>query len=73
MECGTSGLGVLASDSLMFQRGDPTPSDEHLTHIYGMALPLIKRGMPVTPVQLENVGLPGYLNRSACSFSRIKA
>lgn len=60
-DCGTSGLGVLVSDSLMFQRGDPISSDEHLGHIYGMALPLLKRGMPVTPVQLENAGLPGYL------------
>ncbi len=61
-DCGTSGLGVLVSDSLMFQRDGPTPSDEHLGHIYGMALPLLKRGMPVTPVQLENVTLPGYLD-----------
>jgi hypothetical protein len=61
-DCGTIGMGVLVSDSLMFQRGDPTPSDEHLSHIYGMALPLLKRGMPVTPVQLENVVLPGYLD-----------
>jgi hypothetical protein len=60
--CGTSGLGVLVSDGLMFQRGDPTPSDEHMSHIYGMAMPLLKRGMPVTPVQLENVTLPGYLD-----------
>jgi hypothetical protein len=60
--CGTSGLGVLVSDGLMFQRGDPTPSDEHMGHIYGMAMPLLKRGMPVTPVQLENVTLRGYLD-----------
>jgi hypothetical protein len=33
-----------------------------MSHIYGMALPLLKRGMPVTPVQLENVTLPGYLD-----------
>ncbi len=59
-DCGTSGLGALVSDSLMFQRR-PAPSDENLSHVYGMALPLLKRGMPVTPVQLENVGLPGYL------------
>ena len=24
-------------------------------------MPLLKRGMPVTPVQLENVTLPGFL------------
>ncbi len=61
-DCGTSGLGVLVSDGLMFQRGEPAQSDEHMSHIYGLALPLLKRGMPVTPVQLENVTLPGYLD-----------
>lgn len=60
-DCGTTGLGVLVSDSLMFQRGGDDSSDEHMSHIYGLALPLLKRGMPVTPVQLENVGLPNYL------------
>ena len=61
-DCGTSGLGVLVGDSLMFQRGEPAQSDEHMSHIYGLAMPLLKRGMPVTPVQLENVTLPGYLD-----------
>jgi hypothetical protein len=50
------------SDSLMFQRGEPMPSDPHLSHVYGLALPLLKRGMPVTPVQLENVTVPRCLN-----------
>ena len=49
--CGTSGFGVLVSDGLMFQRGEPAQSDEHMSHIYGIALPLLKRGMPVTPVR----------------------
>jgi hypothetical protein len=60
-DCGTSGLGVLVSDSLMFERGEPASSDLHLSHIYGLALPLLKRGMPVTPVQLENLTVPRYL------------
>ncbi len=60
-DCGTTGIGVAVSDSMMFQRGDPTPSDPHLGGFYGLALPLLKRGMPVTPVQLENVGLPDFL------------
>lgn len=60
-DCGTTGIGVVISDSLMFERGDPGPSDPHLSHIYGLALPLLKRGMPVTPVQLENVILTDYL------------
>jgi hypothetical protein len=50
------------SDSLMFQRGEPSSSDAHLSHVYGLALPLLKRGMPVTPVQLENVTTANYLD-----------
>lgn len=61
-DCGTTGLGVVVSDSLMFQRGDPTPGDPHLSHVYGLALPLLKRGMPVTPVQLENLTVTNYLD-----------
>jgi hypothetical protein len=60
-DCGTGGLGVLVSDSLMFERAGPAPSDPHLGHIYGLALPLLKRGMPVTPVQLENLVVTNYL------------
>jgi len=60
-DCGTEGLGVLVSDSLMFERGAPHPSDPHLGHVYGLALPFLKRGMPITPVQLENATLPHYL------------
>ncbi|MCD6340075.1 MAG: hypothetical protein J7M29_11940 [Verrucomicrobia bacterium] len=61
-DCGVQGIGLLASDSLMFERGDPEPSDPHLSHVYGLALPVLKRGAPLTPVQLENVSLPGYLD-----------
>jgi hypothetical protein len=61
-DCGTTGIGLIISDSLMFQRGEPIASDEHLSQVYGLALPLLKRGMPVLPVQLENVTLPGYLD-----------
>src|ERR1051326_229560 len=61
-DCGTTGIGVVVSDSLMFERGEPHSSDEHLGHFYGIALPLLKRGLPVTPVQLENVTAPRYLD-----------
>jgi len=60
-DCGTTGIGLVISDSLMFQRGEPEPSDPHLSNVYGLALPLLKRGMPITPVQLENLTLPDYL------------
>ena len=62
-DCGTQGIGVLVSDSLMFQREQPTPSDPNMAHFYGLALPLLKRGMPLTPVQLENVTIAGFLDQ----------
>lgn len=60
-DCGTTGIGLLVSDSLMFQRGEPNPGDPHLGNVYGLALPLLKRGIPVAPTQLESVGLPACL------------
>jgi hypothetical protein len=61
-DCGTTGIGVLVSDSLMFQRGEPTPSDPYLGNFYGLAMPLVMHGLPVTPVQLENDTVPHYLD-----------
>jgi hypothetical protein len=61
-DCGTQGIGVIVSDSLMFQRGEPSASDPHMSHVYGLALPFLKRGMPITPVQLENVAVTNYLD-----------
>jgi len=58
---GSTGFGLVVGDSLMFQRGDPTPSDPHLSQVYGLALPLVKRGIPITPVQLENLTVTNYL------------
>jgi hypothetical protein len=60
-DCGTTGIGVLVSDSLMFQRGEPAPSDPWLGNVYGLAMPLVKSGLPVTPVQLENLTVSNYL------------
>jgi hypothetical protein len=65
-DCGATGLGVLIGDSLMFERGDPAPSDAGLNHIYGLALPFLKRGLPVQPVQLEDAAIPGYLDSFHC-------
>jgi hypothetical protein len=67
-DCGTRGIGVLISDSMMFQREKPTPSDPNMAQFYGLALPLLKRGMPVTPVQLENVTLPKFLDEQRVLF-----
>ena len=76
-DCGTSGLGVLVSDSLMFQRGQPTPSDPWLGNVYGLAMPLIKRGiLPVTPVQLGKChppALSGWIQDPVFELRRSKA
>ncbi len=61
-DCGTTGIGVMIGDSLMFERAGPSPSDPHLGHIFGLAMPLLKHGIPVAPVQLENVTAPHYLD-----------
>lgn len=61
-DCGTTGIGVMVSDSLMFQRGQPTPSDPWLGNFYGLAMPLVMHGVPVTPVQLENDTVSHYLD-----------
>lgn len=60
---GTTGVGVLVSDTMMFQRAGPGGSDEHVGSFYGLALPLLKRGVPVEPVQIESAGAPGILDR----------
>lgn len=63
---GTEGIGVLVSDTLMFQRAEPDPSDPDLGQFYGLALPLLMHGMPVEPVQIESTyskSAPGFLRR----------
>jgi hypothetical protein len=44
----------------MFQRAGPNASDPELGHFFGLALPLIDRGVPVEAVQLEDAGMPGF-------------
>jgi hypothetical protein len=50
---GTQGIGVLVSDTVMFQSAGPSPLDADLGSFYGLALPLLMRGVPVGPVQME--------------------
>ncbi|MGH9445941.1 MAG: hypothetical protein ACRD3O_09460, partial [Terriglobia bacterium] len=60
-QSGTQGIGILISDTMMFQRGDPHPSDANLGSFYGLALPLVMRGMPLVPVQIEYAATEGFL------------
>ena len=54
---GSQGIGVLLSNSMMFQRFPTHKSyeDPQLSNFYGMALPLLKRGVPVETVHMENL------------------
>ena len=58
---GTKGISVLMSNSLMFQR-TPKPlkgyDDPNFSNFYGLTLPLLKRGIPVNMMHLENVSYP---------------
>lgn len=58
---GTRAAGVLVSDTMMFQRAEPKPSDANLGSFYGLAMPLLKRGLPVEPVQIESANAPEFL------------
>jgi hypothetical protein len=51
---GTQNIGILVSDTLMFQRAKPLPSDANLGNFYGLALPLVMHGFPAEPVQIES-------------------
>ena len=65
---GTRGVGILVSDTMMFERADPKPSDQYLGSFYGLAMPLVKRGIPVEPVQIESSTAPGFLSRYRLLF-----
>lgn len=54
---GSQGIGVLLSNSLMFQNYPTHPgySDPYLSNFYGMAIPLLKHGVPVETVHMENL------------------
>lgn len=60
---GDQHIGVLLSDAMMFQRFPEFPdySDPDLSDFFGMALPLLKQGVPVKMVQMENLPYPETL------------
>ena len=54
---GSQGISVLMANSLMFQRSlEPVEGyeDPQLSNFFGLALPLLKRGVPVSITHLEN-------------------
>lgn len=58
---GSKGLSVLMSNSLMLQRNDiPIQGyeDPQLSNFFGLALPFVKRGVPLNITQIENLRDP---------------
>ncbi|HTE02026.1 MAG TPA: hypothetical protein VK668_22210 [Mucilaginibacter sp.] len=74
---GVNGIGVLMSNSLMFQRF-PTHNgfeDPQFSNFYGQTLPLLKRGIPVQTVHMENLAFPPTLKNIkvlVVSYSNMK-
>ncbi|RYY55126.1 MAG: hypothetical protein EOO09_11740 [Chitinophagaceae bacterium] len=63
---GSQGVDVLVSNTMMFQN-HPTHadySDPYLANFYGMAMPLLKRGVPVGTVHMENLSNPNALKNT---------
>lgn len=60
---GSAGVGVLMSNSMMFQRFPEHAgySDPQLSSFFGQTLPLLKRGIPVETVHMENLAYPESL------------
>lgn len=58
---GSTGISVLMSNSLMFQRSPKQIDgydDPQLSDFYGLTMPLLKRGVPVHIIHIENVLYP---------------
>jgi hypothetical protein len=74
---GVNSIGVLMSNSLMFQRF-PTHNgydDPQFSNFYGQTLPLLKRGIPVQTVHMENLAYPATLSKTkvlVMSYSNMK-
>lgn len=60
---GKNGIGVLMSNSLMFQRFPDHEGydDPQFSNFYGQTLPLLKNGVPVQTVHMENLSFKGTL------------
>ena len=74
---GINGIGVLMSNTLMFQRF-PTHNgfeDPQFSNFYGQTFPLLKRGVPVQTVHMENLSYSATLKNIkvlVVSYSNMK-
>jgi hypothetical protein len=62
LDAGTPRVGMFVSDTMMFQRSEPHHSDYGMGGVFGLALPLLKAGVLVEPVQLEHADKKGFLD-----------
>lgn len=74
---GSHGIGVLMANSLMFQRFPDHEGydDPQFSSFYGQTFPLLKRGVPVELVHIENTPYPNTfkdLKVLAVSYSNMK-
>ena len=53
---GSHGISVLLVNSIMFQQPFMGDGDSYLANFFGLAMPLVKQGVPVGIIHLENVG-----------------
>ena len=74
---GSHGIGILMSNSLMFQRFPVHDGydDPQFSNFYGQTLPLLKRGIPVETVHIENLEYDATLKNISViimSYSNMK-
>lgn len=74
---GSKGISVLMANSLMFQRFPIHEGyeDPQLANFYGLALPFLKRGVPVKTVHIENLSYEEALSETKVllmSYSNMK-
>jgi hypothetical protein len=72
-DCGTLGIGVIVSDSLMFERGEPAGSDQHMGHFYGLAAQTRHACSACATGKRECASLPRQFSSLATFVSRPKA
>lgn len=53
---GAQGISVLLSNSIMFHQPFEGFEDPYLVNFFGLAMPLVKRGIPVGITHMENLG-----------------
>ncbi|SFU74869.1 hypothetical protein SAMN05216480_1197 [Pustulibacterium marinum] len=60
---GSKGIGVLMANSMMFQRfpNHEGYDDPLISNFYGQTMPLLKRGVPIDIVHIENLSYPATL------------